>query len=244
MISIISDVHIKKKGDDAYHLFLSFLNHEKVKSSHKVILLGDIFDLLVGGDKNFYKEYKEIFVKINELMNKGVEVYYLEGNHDFHIGNFLNKYLGHENFNFSPELLKIEHLGKSILLSHGDDIEIENPSYKIYSKIIRSVPIQILAERIVPFSITKSIGDWASSRSRKKNLKKYNEKSTMIRDKFRRSVEEFYQKVKFDVVVTGHSHVKDNYESPQGFKYLNNGFAQSEKTFIFINHQAEFISLS
>ncbi len=244
MISIISDVHIKKSGDDAYHLFLSFLNHEKVITSQKIILLGDIFDLLVGGSESFYLEYKLIFDRLTELMDSGAEVHYLEGNHDFHIGKFLKRFLGHKNFFFSTGFIKIEHLDQKILFSHGDDIEIENPSYKIYSKLIRSFPIKVLAESIVPFSITKSVGDWASSRSRKKNIEKYNEKIELIKDKFRRSTEVLRVQEDFDLIVTGHSHVKDMYSSPNGYIYLNNGYALSERTFIFINDQHQFINLN
>lgn len=245
MISVISDVHIKKVGDEPYQLMMRFLDHEKVQSSEKIFLLGDIFDLLVGGDKAFFNEFGSLFEKIQKLLTQGKDIFYLDGNHDFHLEKFFKENILSPNFYYSAKSLKLNINGSKYFLCHGDDIEIENPSYRIYSAIIRSFPIKILAEEIVPFSVTKSIGDWASSRSRKKNISKYSENEEYIREKFRRSADLQFEKEGCDFIVSGHSHVKDKYNSEKGFVYLNNGYVPVEKTFLHIkNGESEFINLS
>lgn len=244
MISLISDVHIKTPGDDPHVLFMKFLNHELVKKSDKIILLGDIFDLLVGGNQAFIKTYKDIFDKIEEYLNEGKEIYYLEGNHDFHLERFFKNLYQHNTFFFSKKMMKIRDDGIEILICHGDDIEIENPSYERYSKIIKSYPIKVLAERILPFSLTELIGSWASSRSRKKNIEKYESKTDEIRTKFRKSSEIVYKESHAKMIISGHSHVKDVYTSENGFIYLNNGYFPKEKTYLFIdNGSHRFINL-
>lgn len=246
MISVVSDVHIKKKGDRPYRLFLDFLNHEKTSESEHVFLLGDIFDLLVGGNRSFYEEFEEVFQKLEDLMNHGKTVYYIDGNHDFHLEKFFSKNVKHRNFIYSKKAIHLEIEERKYYFCHGDDIEIENLSYKIYYSVIRSPLIKFLAEDIVPFSFTKSIGDWASSRSRKKNIKKYEERVDIIKDKFRRSAENLFKNNRgFEVLVSGHSHVKDSYKSELGFKYINNGFFPKEQTFLFIKDGSDsFISLT
>lgn len=244
MISAISDVHIKEKGDAPYELFIRFLNHESVRNSEKIILLGDIFDFLVGGDQEFAKGYSEIFDKIQEFLDAGKTVYYLEGNHDFHLKKFFKKLYPTGNFIFSQQKLLLEDDGKKIMICHGDDIELDNPSYKIYSFFIRSFIMKYLVEWILPFSISKMIGERVSARSRKKNLTVYESKVDNIREKFRRSAEEVFNN-NFSIILAGHSHVKDEYKSELGFTYLNNGYLPSEKTFLTITKEEyEFVSLT
>lgn len=244
MISLISDIHIKAPEDRPHKLLMTFLKSKSVADSEIVVFLGDIFDLLIGGNKKFVSEFQAIFDEVQKLLDQNKKIYYLEGNHDFHIEDFFNNLFPQENFIFSRTMVQIESMNKKIVLCHGDDIEIDNPSYETYSSFIRSLPIKILAEKIVPFAFTRWIGEWASSRSRKKNIEKYEEKTEEIRLKFRKSSELQFEKNKFDILVAGHSHVKDVYTSENGFTYINNGFVPKEKTFLYIQESGhEFVSL-
>lgn len=245
MLTIISDVHIKTPLDGPSKLFCKFLSHEKVLNSDSVILLGDIFDFLVGGDDSFVQIHKEVFDRIHFLLNKGVKVYYLEGNHDFHLNKFFKKHFRSDNFVFSKKNMIIEDAGKKILLCHGDDIEIENLNYKLYTCLIKSLPMKILVESIMPFGLAKTIGDWVSARSRKKNVKVYESAKEQIKDKFRRSSESAAKKINIDFIISGHSHIKDEYKSENGFIYLNNGYAPKEKTFLLVEGASyRFVELS
>lgn len=246
MISIISDVHIKKPGDQAYKLLLSFFDHPEVLKSKKIILLGDIFDLLVGGNKSFINDYREVFDKIQGLAKEGREVFYIEGNHDFHLNNFFKENFNNEFFSHSKEKLKITCFDKTIVFCHGDDIELKTFSHSLYRFIIRSKFLSFLSEKIIPFSFVEKVGQWLSSKSRKRNVKRYNEKNEEIRQNFRDAAEVYVKKNKqIDILVCGHSHIKDNYASKNNFLYLNNGYALNEKTFLNIKkNKCEFISLT
>ena len=39
-----------------------------------------------------------------------------------------------------------------------------------------------------------------------------------------------------NILVCGHSHVKDNYINRENKQYVNNGFALREKTFVYLNN--------
>jgi UDP-2,3-diacylglucosamine hydrolase len=242
MISAISDVHVKLPGDEPYKLFMKFIKNPIVKSSQKVVLLGDIFDLLIGGDKKFISDYQDLFNEIKSLLREGKEIYYIEGNHDFHIERLLKETFPEDNFFFSREKIQLEHDGVIISFCHGDDIEIENASYKRYYSFMRSDAMKFLAERVVPFSISKAVGVWASARSRKKNIEKYEEQKDLIKLKFRKSAEEYFKQSPSDIIVCGHSHIKDLYESKLGFTYINNGYFPKEQSFIYIKEGSALFS--
>ena len=66
----ISDVHIREKGDISCQLFLGFLNHEKTNRADVVVLLGDIFDLMVGPYTEYIEKFRSIFDRLDHLAKK------------------------------------------------------------------------------------------------------------------------------------------------------------------------------
>ena len=128
--------------------------------------------------------------------------------------------------------------GKKVYLAHGDDIELNNPNYKIFKAIVTSPPLRYYANYLMPHFLIKSIGEYSSNKSRKRNNKRYKAESdlTPVRDNFRLSTEFFHKTHPCDIIVLGHSHVKDLYKSQAGFEYVNNGYAQHTKTYISIEN--------
>ena len=98
-ISSISDVHVVNDRDDRAKVLLSFLSNPKVLDSDIVIFLGDVFDCFVGGNKVQLKCFQKIFSAMEKILENGQTFYFIEGNHDFHIGNLLeNRFSKHKNF--------------------------------------------------------------------------------------------------------------------------------------------------
>ncbi|MDC1173849.1 UDP-2,3-diacylglucosamine diphosphatase [Bacteriovoracaceae bacterium] len=244
-ISITSDIHIKEKGDEGYQYLFSFLKSPKIQNSDKVILLGDIFDLMVGNRIEYITEFEEIFQLLKKLCEKGVEVYFFEGNHDFHIDRIFKEYFSEfsNKFKFIKDDKVIINIGKTRMrLSHGDDLEVDNLSYQRYKKVIRSQFIKLLADKVVPYRFVRAIGVKASKKSRKRNNKYFNQEDK-IKEKFRNYALKVQEEENIDVLICGHSHVQDFFIT-DNFKYINNGYAQKTNSFIYINNQnIEFISL-
>lgn len=239
----ISDVHIKRAGDPAEHLLLSFLRNEDVQSSDVIFLLGDIFDLMIGPHSQYFVRYQAYFDELKKLLRKGIHVCYVEGNHDFHIRNLYRKFF-EVNTDLDSSLFKIQpyfeffDAEKKIHLSHGDDMELGNPSYKFFKAVVTSLPLRYYANYLMPHFLIKGIGERSAQASRKRNNKRYSTESdlTPVRDNFRLSAEVFFKKNPSQIIVCGHSHVKDLYLSPNGFQYVNNGYAQHTKTYISIEN--------
>ncbi|MCY4643406.1 MAG: UDP-2,3-diacylglucosamine diphosphatase [Bacteriovoracales bacterium] len=249
-ISIISDVHVKESGDDAYLLMMDFLKHPKVQSSPKIYLLGDIFDLMVGCHKEYLENYKDYFCLLGELLKKGHEIHYFQGNHDIYVEQNYRDYFRQ---NHIKDLLFVYHdkpfvtkmWGKTFLFAHGDEIEIGNWIYKIYKAIISTSVIKFMAENILSYQFIHGIFGRVSKSSRENNLK-YDPK--IIGESFRLAAKK--QALNgYDYIICGHSHVKEDYihrsSESSNFTYLNNGYALDSKTFIhFEDGRYSFVKLS
>tara|TARA_R110000868_G_scaffold55424_6_gene172328 strand:+ start:2018 stop:2755 length:738 start_codon:yes stop_codon:yes gene_type:complete len=244
IIHSVSDVHIKKEGDAAAFLFEQFLNQSK--SADIIILLGDIFDLIVGGDQAWIERYPKTFKNLSEL-SKTKKIFYVEGNHDFHMKRLFDQGPLERIQHISGDLI-LKDSGVKICFSHGDDVEIDNKSYQSYKKIIQHRFIEFLASEFVPVKRIAQIGEYASAQSAKRSRRYEVSEShiQMIKDKFRTSAENYFQKsTGFDLLMCGHSHVKDLWQSELGFTYANNGYFQAERSFAAItNGKVEFRSIN
>ncbi len=241
--SAISDVHVKVSGDPAEDLLLSFLRNSDVESSDVIFLLGDIFDLMIGPHSQYFARFQNYFDEFKKLISKGKRICYIQGNHDFHIQNLykkffeVNKELDPSLFSMAP-YFEFNDAGKKIYFCHGDDIELNNPSYKIFKSIVTSPPLRYYANNLMPHFLIKSVGEYSAEKSRKRNNKRYSTEAdlTPVKENFRFSIETFHAKHPCDIYVLGHSHVKDYYQSKNGFEYVNNGYAQHSKTYISIEN--------
>lgn len=227
MLVFISDVHIRKVDDENAKLFLQFLDHPLVTQAEKLYLLGDIFDLMVGSKKEYISEFEPIFLKIKQVAISGKQIHFVEGNHDFHVQKLFEEYFCHAHFTHHTKHFVEEYEGEKFLVCHGDEIELENPSYERYRKIIKSNLIKSLANGIVPHSFIKSVGERASHTSRKYSADYENE---VVREKYIRSARKACEDYGVRKTIFGHSHIVEHIQE-DSFEYINNGFFPSSKCF-------------
>lgn len=248
----VSDVHIKSSGDQASQLFSLFC--EKVigdANVEKVFLLGDIIDLMVGPYGEYTQEYSLLFDQIDRFLESGMDVHFFEGNHDFHVEEVFAKRFGHKKdtkgtFSFHDDSILLTDEGKRFFIGHGDTIEIENPSYQVYKRLITSRFIKLLLDQVVSYRFVSAVGRWASSRSRKRNTKRYSDpqSDSLIRERFRESARRVVAAIPVSYVICGHSHVQDHYQFENGTHYLNNGYFLKSKTYLEIEGSLiRFVSL-
>jgi UDP-2,3-diacylglucosamine hydrolase len=65
------------------------------KNGGSIFIIGDFFDYYFEYDKKNPNYYDNIFSMLEKIKTKGIEIYFLAGNHDYWIGNkfssFVNK---------------------------------------------------------------------------------------------------------------------------------------------------------
>jgi UDP-2,3-diacylglucosamine hydrolase len=242
-IVAISDVHIKYPHDEADKLLLTFLNHPKVAEADYILLLGDIFDLMVGPHKAYLHGYAHLFNKMTDLHKAGKKIYFFEGNHDVHLERLFRKIWPNNEVTITQKPIIESIAGKKYYFSHGDEHEVDNLFYHRYISFIRSKPLKFFADHVMPYSVLNFFGERASKMSRKKGSRKFDMEG--VRAKFRSGVQ-VTTKGEFDFVLGGHSHVQDEFKIPGAETiYLNNGYALKTGTFILVdNHKPSFVQLS
>ncbi|WP_127715317.1 UDP-2,3-diacylglucosamine diphosphatase [Halobacteriovorax sp. HLS] len=253
-ISSISDVHVKVLDDNSFKILSSFFAQEIVQKSDYIVLNGDIFDLLLGTKSQYIDKYESFFKLIEKATSMGATVVYLEGNHDFFLDRMISS--SYERFNIPRDKFihcrseyRIEVDGEILLFTHGDDVEIDNIAYQKYKSRVNNKLMKFITRNILPFSLIEWIGQKSSDYSRSKNSKHYemsSEGQEFVKDKFRQSAQKFFNDNR-DVkgLICGHSHSKDLYKLDHGKYYINNGYAPSSKSFIYIDEQGpRFIDLN
>jgi UDP-2,3-diacylglucosamine hydrolase len=230
----LSDLHIKHDDSDEANFLIEFINSSIDQNVEAIFFLGDIFDLLVGSDLKLTQIYSRVFKSLKLAVERDISLYFLEGNHDFHLEILFQKYFprsfGHNFFYFKHQVENVYN-GDRILLCHGDDIEIDNINYQLYKEFIRSNYMKFIANYVLNSSIIKRIGDSASKRSRR-----YSESydQDFVRNKFRISAQRQFLEG-YTTIIAGHSHVKDEYLNQNGNRYYNNGYAPFYKNYINYN---------
>jgi UDP-2,3-diacylglucosamine pyrophosphatase LpxH len=121
----ISDVHLGTKGSKA-ELLLIFLRDAECDN---LFLVGDIFD---GWrlKRNWYwaEDHSTVVQKILRMGRKGTKIYYIPGNHDEFMRQFLEHSFG--NIELHNEMIYTAINGKQYIIIHGDKFDIVTMNMK------------------------------------------------------------------------------------------------------------------
>lgn len=247
----ISDVHVKEPGDVPSRLLLRFLGHPRTRRARTVVLLGDVFDLMVGSYPEYLERFRDVFGAIDAAAGEK-EVHYFQGNHDFHLeglfsgpGPFGN--LRRVRVHRTGRVLTAG--GRRAYFEHGDDAEIGNPGYKLYKRVAGSRAAGFLLGRALGHRVVHGAGSFLSGLSARRRERERERARAGegpggdggggdggggARDLFRRSAALRHGALDCDAVVLGHSHVRDVWDPPGGPLYLNNGYVPDERCFCFL----------
>ncbi|MGZ3690100.1 MAG: UDP-2,3-diacylglucosamine diphosphatase [Pseudobdellovibrio sp.] len=240
----ISDLHLQDPQERNGNTLLRFLFElNKNPKENRLFLLGDIFDVWVSDGSAFVNKFKIIIDEIVKLKNNGGEVYYFEGNHDVHLAKFWTD-------RFQIPVFTVEQFfdleGLKVRIEHGDYINPDDKTYIKWLKILRSPPMALLAHA-VPSSIWNFNANKYSKKSRKKTARYSAEHSEKIRKLIRQYANTRASEAAFDVIVTGHMHVFDDYEFAvhgRSFRSINLGtWLEKPRVLKIENRKIEIINL-
>lgn len=205
----ISDIHLRNTHERNGNTLLRFLFYlNKDPKNNRLFLVGDIFDAWVSDGSAFVKKYDLFIFEIAKFKRLGGEVYYFEGNHDVHIDIFWTK-----KFNI-PVIEDFEYFdidGLTVRIEHGDFINPDDKPYLEYRKLSHTKWVEFLGHKL-PSHFWKWLTESQSLKSRKKSSRYAVENSEKIRTLIHRYAESVYKEKAFDLIVTGHMHIFDDYE--------------------------------
>ena len=194
----ISDLHLDETRPHTTALFKSFA--EKLKENDpqtELYILGDLFESWIGDDYE-NELHNEVKTTLNSLTGSGIKVFFLYGNRDFLIGEEFLSETGVELL-IDPFLLKSN--GKTILLTHGDQMCIDDVEYQTFRSIVRNPDWQ---KDFLNFPISKRLKIAGETKDASKQSKQ--EKSMEIMDVNEEEVLRVFKQHGVNTMIHGHTH--------------------------------------
>lgn len=224
IIYFISDAHLGAEGKEKEKIkeerLLAFL--DKIKEDGEFLyILGDMFEFWFEYKNVIPKDHFKILSQLRNVVDSGIKVNYVVGNHDFWLGDFLTEQIGIKIF---KEPIEANHQGKRFFLAHGDGLAKKDWGYRILKKILRN-KANIFLYRLIPCDLSYPLAKFVAGKSRVQTEKR----ETWYLEDYRDFA---YEKIRqgFDAVILAHTHVptlenlgRDPMDSLQEGIYLNIG---------------------
>lgn len=223
-VYFISDAHLgaeeKEKEKLKENKLVSFL--DKIKEDGEFLyILGDMFEFWFEYKNVIPKDHFAILGKLRNLVDSGMKVNYIVGNHDFWLGDFLTEQIGIKIFKYPIE---ITHQDKRIFVAHGDGLAKKDLGYRILKKILRN-RVNIFLYKQIPPDISYPLAKFVAGRSRAQT----DRREASYLDDYRNFAHEKIRQG-FDAVILAHTHMPileslgdSSKNSPHERIYLNIG---------------------
>ena len=212
-VYFISDAHLgsgepfDKEIETSFLKFLYFVQ----KKGDALYIVGDLFDFWFEYHSVIPRKYFRVLCALNSLVENGMDVSIMTGNHDFGMDRFFEDEL---RIHIYKEPLELKLGNRRLYISHGDGLAKKDRSYRLLKKIIRN-PVNIFFYRLLHPDIGFALATCFSRTSRNfRELKDADEDYIRFaRNRFSKG---------FDFVILGHTHLPLEYR--EGKKtYINTG---------------------
>lgn len=211
----VSDVHLGLQVADPAareRRFADFLR-SLPEDTEAVYMLGDIWDFWYEYRDVVPKGYVRVFAAIQELMDRGVDVYFFPGNHDIWTYSYFEE-LGMKRLE-QPAVVEIA--GKRFCLGHGDGLGPVPFGYRCIRAIFHCRPLQVLFSMLHPW-IAYRLGNTWSRHSRLSHDGQYVFKGED--EPLYKFVTEYEVSHKVDYFIFGHYHADVDMTLPGGARLL------------------------
>jgi UDP-2,3-diacylglucosamine hydrolase len=195
-ICFIADLHLAPNQEQEVERFRRFLKQDA--SQHKALyILGDLFNVWLG-DRASASNYQSTITALNKLTTSGTAIFIQHGNRDFLLGEYFLEATG---ATLIDDPHRIEVKGRSILLTHGDKLCIDDISYQRYRRFIRNPLIESILHHL-PATVLELIGSKVRTHSEQSKTSK----QSSIMDVTQSEVEQIMRSWSCFTMVHGHTH--------------------------------------
>jgi UDP-2,3-diacylglucosamine hydrolase len=216
---IVSDIHLGAVPESTERAFRDFLDWVGGHASG-LLINGDLFDFWFEYRSVIPRQHFRVLAALTDLVESGVPVTFLGGNHDAWTGSVLSEDVGME---IAAEPLERTIAGRRAMVVHGDGVGEGDLPYRILRKVLRSRAAEWGFRRLHPDTGAR-IADWASSTEGRVNGERAMEaersRAAHIEAWARAELE---RRPELDLIVAGHAHRPSVVEVSPGRYYLNSG---------------------
>ncbi|MCF7824507.1 MAG: UDP-2,3-diacylglucosamine diphosphatase [Candidatus Marinimicrobia bacterium] len=201
----LSDIHLRFQVDDVERerrreLF-KLLDQIKEEGA-TLFIVGDWFDFYFEYGSVVTQSYFDVYSKMHELAEAGINIHYFAGNHDYWLGDFMKHAVGVKTY-LHDQI--IEFGGKRIYFHHGDGLDATDVGYQRLKAVIRH-PFFIW---FFKWLVHPNIGHWLARKASRHSRKTYSGETpeyllNEIRKNYALAEDKFAEGV--DYMITGHIH--------------------------------------
>jgi UDP-2,3-diacylglucosamine hydrolase len=216
-IFFISDAHLGSDDEETelvkVEKLFAFLEMVK-QEGEKLYILGDLFDFWFEYKTAIPKQHLKVVFKLASLVDHGILIHYITGNHDFWLGDYLSEEVG---IHIHRDFIETTENGMRLFLIHGDGLSPSDWKYRAFVRTPLRNRLAIKLYRLIP-------PDWGIPLARAVSSSSRGHTSGR-QPKFLKDYEDYAEKKLtegFDAVIIGHIHhpVLKQYD---GGIYLNTG---------------------
>jgi len=216
-VLLASDVHLGACPPEHRRAFLSWLDYAAAEAS-AIILNGDLFDFWFEYRWGVTRGYDDVLAKLRGIVDSGVAVTLVGGNHDWWGGPYLSDEIGVE---FLREPVIREIAGRRTLLAHGDGLGNGDYGYLAMRTILRA-PLTRFAFALLPIALGDRIAAAVSNTpERWRQWGEAQQARSAALEAW--AVEKLEADRELELVLLGHTHLPVVREVAPGRWYVNSG---------------------
>ena len=211
----VSDVHLGLQVADPAARearFVGFLRSLPEETA-ALYLLGDIWDFWYEYRDVVPKGYVRVLAAIQDLIDRGVDVYFLQGNHDVWTYSYFEE-LGMKKL-VQPALVEID--GRVFCVGHGDGLGPVPMGYRFLRGVFHNRVLQFLFSMLHP-RIAFGLGNGWSKSNRLARNEEYVFRGE--EEPLYKFAAEFEKENKVDCFVFGHYHCDVTMKTPAGADFI------------------------
>ena len=226
---IVSDTHLGAVPKATERAFIQFLR-DIAPNARSLLINGDLFDFwFEWGVDVIPSEHFRVLAAIADLVDSGVPVTMLGGNHDAWGGRFLREQVG---LTLHNGVVRMELGGRTALVAHGDGLGKGDIKYRMLKAVLRSKPL-IWGFRAIHPEIGIRIARGVSSSEEKAHRDDSSKARAAFLEHWAR--EQLDADASLSYVMCGHSHVPVLLEVEPGRFYVNSGDWIRNRTYVVID---------
>jgi len=150
-VYFVADAHLGSSPDPAtdvprLHRLEAFLDRVQERRAERLYILGDLFDFWFEYAHVMPRRHVPILMRIRRLVDSGIPVTFLGGNHDWWVGKSFEDLAG---MTVCREAVSVEHQGCRLYLAHGDGLASHTDSGYLALKAVLRNPVVIALLRCV-----------------------------------------------------------------------------------------------
>lgn len=216
-VYIASDAHLGAAPPEREAAFLAWLARVPA-SAGRLVLNGDVFDFWFEYARGIPPGHDRVLTLLRDVVDAGVPVTLMGGNHDWWGGRFLRDEVGVE---FLQDPVVRTLAGLRTFLAHGDGLGRGDVGYKVLRTILRGQPTRWAFAQLGP-----RVGGWAARGVSKTRLRW---DGPTPDDQARAAALQSWalaflrDRPDLDMVALGHTHTPMLVEPVPGRWYLNTG---------------------